>query len=235
MYLKHHRNLKNVCMHSSFFHSFNMIQTSFSCSSTWNNSWYCFLSFCLFTWNTAGATIASSSLKVMVKGQKSKDKDRTPLLQGSIQFFLIRQSCHWNQWQLCLNKKSRIGISVLLVCNLTICPTWHERTTKGRTNSFSLLKNTLCNPFLWNWNKITQFFLWNMFFSLLLLWTYTDFPYGCPCIVTQPKSLVPIPIRLLPSTMPTLHRWVVPSKQQSYHNQKGKKKKNLSALIMWPK
>lgn len=117
MYLKSYRNLKNSSMHPSFFNSFNMTHTGFSCSSTWNNTWYCFLSFCLFTWNTAGATIASSSLKVAVKGQKSKDKDKTPLLQGSIQFSLIRQSCHWNQWQLCLNKKGRIGILVLLVCN----------------------------------------------------------------------------------------------------------------------
>lgn len=115
---------------------------------TWNSSWYCFLFFCLFTWNTASASIASSSLKVMVKGQKCKDKDKTPLLQGSIQFSLIRQSCHWNQWQLCLNKKGWIGISVLWACNLTICPTWQERTSKGRTNSFSQLKSTLYIPFL---------------------------------------------------------------------------------------
>lgn len=107
---------------------------------TWNSSRYCFLSVCFFTWNTAGASIASSSLKVMVKGQKCKDKDKTPLLQGSIQFSLIRQSCHWNQWQLSLNKKGWIGISVVWVCNLTTCPTWQERTSKRRTNRFSQFK-----------------------------------------------------------------------------------------------
>lgn len=78
----------------------------------------------------------------MVKVQNSKDKDKTSLLQGSVQFSLIRQSCHWNHWQLCLSKKGQIGISVLLVCNLTTCRTWQERTTKGSTKSFSVLKAT---------------------------------------------------------------------------------------------
>lgn len=154
-------------MHSSFFSSFYMIHTVFSCTSTQNNSWHWFLSFCLFPWNTAGATIASSSLKVMVKGQKSKDKDKMPLLQGPIQFSLIRQNCHWNQWQLSLNKKGQIGISVLLVCNFTICSTWQERTTtrnKGRTNSFSLLKNTLS---FFSASEIKWLFFGTFFFSSL--------------------------------------------------------------------
>lgn len=139
MYLKHYRKLKNISVHFSFFSiiSIRCTLAFLVVALIWNSSWYCFLSFCLFTWNTAGASIASSSLKVMVKGQKCKDKDKTPLLQGSIQFSLIRQSCHWNQWQLCLNKKGWIGISVLWACNLTICPTWQERTSKGRTVSLS--------------------------------------------------------------------------------------------------
>lgn len=157
MYLQPYRHLKIISMHFSFFSSFYMIHTGFSCTSTRSNSLHCFLCFCLFPWNTAGATIASSSLKVMVKGQKSRDKDKTPLLQGLIQFSLFRQRCHWNQWQLSLNKKGQIRISVLPACNFTICPTWQERTTtrnKGRTSSFSLLKNTLFIFFLWNWNDI---------------------------------------------------------------------------------
>lgn len=125
MHLKHYRRWKILLCIVHFFHYFNMIHTGFSCRRTYLKPlMILFFILLLFTWNAAGASIASSSLKVMVKGQKCKDKDKTPLLQGSIQFSLIRQSCHWNQWQLCLNKKGWIGISVVWVCNLTICPTW---------------------------------------------------------------------------------------------------------------
>lgn len=149
----------------------------------------------------------------MVKVQNSKDKDKTSLLQGSVQFSLIRQSCHWNHWQLCLSKKGQIGISVLLVCNLTTCRTWQERTTKGSTKSFSVLKATasLFSGIEIN-NYFGFFFLWIMFLSLLPLFlcTYTKIPYGSQFIVTQQKSLSPISIHLLPSAMPTFSQMSCP-------------------------